>query len=85
MISIKSKREIDLMKEAGLMVSKTHKYLIPFIREGITTKQLDKLAEDYIRSIGGVPTCKGYEGFPASICTSVNDTVVHGIPNYYNY
>ena len=83
MISIKSKREIDLMKEAGLMVSKTHKYLIPFIREGITTKQLDKLAEDYIRSIGGVPTCKGYEGFPASICTSVNDTVVHGIPDNY--
>ena len=83
MISIKSEREIELMRQAGLMVSKTHKYLIPFIKEGITTKELDKLAEDYIISLGGIPTCKGYEGFPATLCTSVNDTVVHGIPDNY--
>ena len=81
MITIKSEREIELMRKAGMMVSKTHKYLKQFIKEGITTLELDKLAEDYIRSIGGVPSCKGYEGFPATLCTSVNDEVVHGIPN----
>ena len=81
MITIKSDREIELMREAGMMVSKTHKYLKPFIKEGITTKELDRLAEEYIRSMGGVPTCKGFEGFPATLCTSVNDEVVHGIPS----
>lgn len=80
MISIKSDYEIELMREAGMMVSKTHKYLKPFIKPGITTGELDKLAEDYIRSMGGMPTCKGYEGFPSALCTSVNDEVVHGIP-----
>ena len=80
MISIKSRQEIELMRQAGMMVSKTHKYLKPYIKPGITTKELDRLAEDYIRSMGGVPTCKGYEGFPATLCTSVNDEVVHGIP-----
>lgn len=81
MITIKSEREIELMREAGMMVSKTHQYLKPFIKEGITTAELDRLAEDYIRKMGGVPTCKGYEGFPATLCTSVNDEVVHGIPS----
>lgn len=81
MITIKSEHEIELMRQAGLMVSKTHKYLKDFIKPGITTKELDKLAEDYIRSMGGIPTCKGYEGFPASLCTSINDEVVHGIPS----
>lgn len=80
MISIKSEREIELMREAGMMVSKTHQYLKQFIKPGITTKKLDQLAEKYIRDMGGIPTCKGYEGFPASLCTSVNDEVVHGIP-----
>lgn len=83
MITIKSDREIELMREAGKMVSKTHKYLKEFIKPGVTTKELDKLAEEYIISMGGVPTCKGYEGFPATLCTSVNDTVVHGIPDNY--
>ncbi len=69
------------MKEAGLMVSKTHRYLKNYLYEGITTKKLDELAEKYIRSMGGVPTCKGYEGFPATLCTSINDEVVHGIPS----
>ena len=81
MITIKSKDEIELMRKAGMMVSKTHKYLKPYLKEGITTKELDRLAEDYIRSIGGVPSCKGYEGFPATLCTSINDEVVHGIPS----
>ena len=80
MISIKSDREIELMKEAGRLVGETHKYLKQFIKEGITTIELDKLAEDFIRKNGGIPTEKGYEGYPASICASVNDEVVHGIP-----
>lgn len=83
MITIKSEREIELMREAGKMVSMTHQYLKNFIKPGITTKELDRLAEAYIRKMGGVPTCKGYEGFPATLCTSVNDTVVHGIPDNY--
>lgn len=83
MITIKSEREIELMREAGKMVSMTHQYLKNFIKAGITTKELDRLAEEYIRKMGGVPTCKRYEGFPATLCTSVNDTVVHGIPDNY--
>ena len=83
MITIKSDREIVLMKKAGYLVSLTHQYLRPFIKEGITTKELDRLAEEFIIKNGGVPTCKGYEGYPATLCTSVNDTVVHGIPNNY--
>lgn len=83
MITIKSAREIELIKKAGYLVSLTHKYLRPFIKEGITTKELDRLAEEFIIKNDGVPTCKGYEGYPATLCTSVNDTVVHGIPNNY--
>ena len=70
MITIKSEREISLMRQAGMMVSKTHKYLQKYIKPGITTRELDTLAENYIRSMGGLPTCKGYEGFPATLCTS---------------
>lgn len=81
MISIKSKDEIEYMRKAGYLVSLTHKYLKPFIKPGITTRELDKLAEDFIRKNGGIPTCKGYEGFPTALCTSVNDEVVHGIPS----
>ena len=80
MISIKSDREIELMKEARRLVGETHKYLKQFIKEGITTIELDRLAEDFIRKNGGIPTEKGYEGYPASICASVHDEVVHGIP-----
>lgn len=80
MISIKSEREIELMKIAGKLVGETHAYLKQYIKEGITTKELDTLAENFIISKGGIPTEKGYEGYPASICASVNDEVVHGIP-----
>ena len=80
MISIKSDREIELMKVAGEITGATHLYLIPFIKPGITTKELDKLAEDYIISRGATPSFKNYEGYPGSICTSINDEVVHGIP-----
>lgn len=80
MISIKSQREIELMKEAGNIVYRTHQYLKPFIKPGITTLELDKLAEEFIRSCGATPSFKGYNGFPGSICASINDEVVHGIP-----
>ena len=83
MITIKSEKEIELMRHAGYLVSLTHKYLKPFIKPGITTAELDKLAYDFIIKNGGVPTCLGYEGFPATLCTSVNDEVVHGIPSNY--
>ena len=81
MISIKSDHEIELLRIAGRIVYQTHQYLKPFIKEGITTLELDKLAEDFIRSKGATPSCKGYHGFPATLCTSINDEVVHGIPS----
>ena len=80
MITIKSEREIELLKKAGNIVYKTHQYLIPYIKEGITTLELDCLAEDFIRSQDATPSFKGYGGFPGSICTSINNQVVHGIP-----
>lgn len=83
MITIKSPREIELMRIAGAIVYETHQYLKPFIKPGITTRELDKLAEDFIRSKDATPSFKGYEGFPATLCTSVNDEVVHGFPSNY--
>ena len=83
MITIKSREEIELMRHAGMLVSKMHKFIKPYIKAGITTKELDKLCEDFIRSNDAIPTELGYEGYPASICASVNDTVVHGIPDNY--
>ncbi len=83
MISIKSEKEIELMRHAGMLVSKMHKFIKPYIKAGITTKELDKLCEKFIIDNEGVPTCKGYEGFPTALCTSVNDEVVHGIPSNY--
>lgn len=81
MISIKSKREIELLEKAGELVYLTHQYLKPFIKEGVTTKELDRLAESFIREHDATPSFKGYNGFPGSICTSINDEVVHGIPS----
>lgn len=81
MISIKSDYEISLMKQAGKIVFRTHKYLQDYIKPGISTKELDKLAEDFIRKNGATPSFKNYQGFPASICASINEEVVHGIPS----
>ena len=81
MISIKSDHEIELLRIAGRIVYQTHQYLKPYIKEGTTTLELDKLAEDFIRSKGATPSCKGYHGYPATLCTSINDEVVHGIPS----
>ncbi|MBQ6546839.1 MAG: type I methionyl aminopeptidase [Bacilli bacterium] len=83
MISIKSDREIELLRIAGNIVYQTHQYLKDYIKPGITTLELDKLAEDFIRSKDAYPSFKGYDGFPGSICTSVNHQVVHGIPGKY--
>ena len=81
MISIKSDYEISLMQKAGNIVYRTHKNLLPYIKPGITTKELDKLAYDFITSQDATPSFLNYEGFPASICTSINEEVVHGIPS----
>jgi methionyl aminopeptidase len=80
MIICKSETELKLMRKAGRIVAETHRLLAKAIQPGITTKELDQIAEDYIHSQGAVPSFKGYNGFPASICASVNDELVHGIP-----
>lgn len=80
MIYIKSRQEIETMREAGRIVAETHELLKEAIKPGVTTKELDELAEAYIRKHGATPAFKGYGGFPASICTSINHEVVHGIP-----
>lgn len=81
MITIKSQREIELLRIAGNVVYKTHQYLKPFIKEGITTEELNKLGEDYIKSQGCSPSFKGYDGFPYALCISINSEVVHGFPS----
>ncbi|MBA2361601.1 MAG: type I methionyl aminopeptidase [Actinobacteria bacterium] len=86
MIIRKSESELARMAEAGGIVVDTLSLLGEHIRPGVTTGELDKAADDYIRSRGGVPTFKGYRGpypYPAAICTSPNDVVVHGIPGEY--
>jgi len=80
MIRCKSEVELKLMREAGRIVADTHRLLAEAIRPNITTKELDQIAEDFIRSQGAIPSFKGYNGFPGSICASVNDELVHGIP-----
>lgn len=81
MITIKSSNEVELMRAAGRIVGKTHEMIQKHIKPGITTLELDKIAEDYIRSNDAIPSFKGYRGFPGSICASVNEEVVHGIPS----
>ncbi|MGH3005968.1 MAG: type I methionyl aminopeptidase [Gaiellaceae bacterium] len=83
MIIRKSKGEIEAMARAGRVVAETLRRLGERMQPGVTTKELDEVAEDYIHSQGGVPTFKGYRGFPASICASPNSMVVHGIPGSY--
>ena len=80
MISIKSDREIELMREAGKYNIKTFKEVEKYLKPGVTTKRLDKVIHDFIVKNGCVPSTLGYEGYPASVCISVNDEVVHGIP-----
>jgi methionyl aminopeptidase len=79
-IMVKSKEDLAAMRRAGQVAAQALQTVVQAIRPGITTRELDRIAEDRIRQLGGVPSFLGYRGFPASICTSVNDEVVHGIP-----
>lgn len=80
MITVKSKRELSLMRRAGAVVAAAHELMRESVKPGVTTKELDRIAEDYIVKQGAVPAFKGFYGFPASICASINEEVVHGIP-----
>ena len=80
-VTIKSAREIELMREAGRLLAEVHDELAAFVKPGISTKDIDKLGEKLIRERGCIPNFLNYNGYPASICVSVNDEVVHGIPN----
>ena len=80
MIILKSKKEIETMREAGRIVYETRRMIEDAIRPGITTAKLDRLADDFIRSQGATPSFKGYNGFKGSVCISVNEELVHGSP-----
>jgi methionyl aminopeptidase len=83
MIAMKSSREIDVMRRGGKITSSALSTLLQTAKAGMSLRELDRLAERLIRERGGLPTFKGYNGFPSSICASVNDVVVHGIPGDY--
>ncbi|MFC7322235.1 type I methionyl aminopeptidase [Halobacillus campisalis] len=80
MIICKTPRELDIMREAGRIVALTHQEMKKNIRPGITTGELDRIADQFIRSMDAIPSFKGYNGFRGSICASVNEELVHGIP-----
>lgn len=80
-ISIKSQNQIAYMREVGHITAKLHILLESKIKPGVTTKELDEIAEDFIRSNGAVPSFKGIDGFPGTICASINEEVIHGIPS----
>ncbi len=79
-VTIKTAREIELMRQAGRLLEKVHDELAQFVRPGISTLDIDRFGEKLIRSLGCTPNFLNYNGYPASICVSVNDEVVHGIP-----
>ena len=81
MILLKTQEEIELIRDSARLLGETLAEVGRHIRPGVTTALLDKIGEQYIRDNGGIPLCKGYEGFPSAFCISVNDVVVHGIPS----
>lgn len=81
MIFIKTQEEVELIRKSSLLVAKAHAEVAKMIQPGVTTLQLDKRAEEFIRDNGGTPAFKGYNGFPNTLCVSPNEQVVHGIPN----
>lgn len=83
MIYLKTDEEIELMRESNLLLGQTLGELAKWVAPGISTLKLDSIAEEYIRDNGGIPSCLGYSGYPNSICASVNEQVVHGIPSGY--
>src|SRR5512142_2469463 len=82
-IRYKSRKEIEKLREAGRLAANALRTAARAAKPGVSLLELDKLAELYIRKHGGVPNFKGYHGFPGTLCTSVNDRVVHGIPDHY--
>ncbi|MFD2202244.1 type I methionyl aminopeptidase [Shivajiella indica] len=83
MIHYKTSEEVQIIKEGAQILGKAHGEVAKYIKEGVKTSFLDKIAEEYIRDNHGVPSFKGYNGFPASLCISVNEVVVHGFPSNY--
>ncbi len=79
-VTVKSDEELNLMRKSGHLLAQVHEELHEALRPGISTLELDAIGEAAIRRLGGIPNCKDYEGYPASVCISVNDEVVHGIP-----
>src|SRR3569832_1947215 len=83
MIHLRSQGEIELIRKSALMVSATLTEVAKFLRPGITTLSIDKMAEQFIMDNGGLPSFKGYHGYPYALCISVNEAVVHGFPGDY--
>ena len=81
MIYLKTDEEIELIRDSNLLLAQTMGEIAKWVAPGVTTLKLDSIAEQYIRDNGGVPSCLGYSGYPNSICASVNEQVVHGIPS----
>ena len=81
MIFLKTDEEVELMRESNILLGKTYAEVAKAIQPGVSTAQLDKIAFEFIKDTGGFPACLGYEGYPATLCTSVNEQVVHGIPS----
>ena len=80
MVHLKTDEEIQLIRESAQILGKAHGEVARLIKPGVKTSSLDKVAEEFIRDNGGVPSFKNYNGFPATLCISVNDVVVHGFP-----
>jgi methionyl aminopeptidase len=83
MVHLKTEEEIQIIKEGALILGKAHGEIARLVKPGIKTKDLDRIAEEYIRDNGAVPSFKNYNGFPAALCISVNEVVVHGFPGDY--
>ncbi|MDD5564529.1 MAG: M24 family metallopeptidase, partial [Thermoanaerobaculaceae bacterium] len=81
MMILKSPAELAIMDRANALLHETLRLVVEAARPGVSTRELDRLAEEHIRAHGGVPAFKGYRGYPATLCTSVNDVIVHGIPS----
>ena len=81
MIHLKTPEEIEYIRKSSLLVSQTHALLVEYIKPGVKTSKLDEIAEEFINDNGGKPSFKGYGGFPATLCISINEQVVHGFPS----
>ena len=80
-VRLKSSEDLEIMRENGILVARTHRYLVSLVRPGISTMELDRATEEFLRDHGAEPSFLGYGGYPGSLCAAVNSVVVHGIPN----